>query len=921
MLATVAPVLASAAIWAFTQSPFAMVFALLGPVIAIASLGDSRRQARRRSAEERRRFDRGVDAARRAITEAQGREHGSLDRRAPSATRLLAAPTHDPERWRGNLDDTLPIRLGTGRVASELIVESEQPSSHQDDATGAALEELRTAAAFLDHAPIVVDARLGVGLCGTFAHATSAANAVIVQLANALPPSAVEFSAPSDGRWSWLASLPHWAGGRQHENEAMRLEVRSRAGTQGAGTVVIAVAERESELPRECRVVVRLGGAGTARLVRHPDPDRLGPLLPELVSAEQAREFSVLLRTAAGSGARGTDLPGRASFSDLVRAPAPGRHSLACPIGFGADGAITLDLVADGPHAVIGGTTGSGKSELLLSWVLAMAAACSPEHLNVLLVDFKGGSSFAAMRDLPHSVGFVTDLDESAASRAMLSLRAELRYRERVLSDNAARSIAELASHVPLPRLVIVVDEFQALTASFPELHELFADLAARGRSLGVHLILCTQRPGGAVRDAVLANCALRMSLRVNNRADSIAVIGSPAAAELPRHPAGRALLACGDGDSTPVQLALVNERDIAAVSAQWSHLHGEPRRPWLDPLPATLDPRVLSPLPARGIPFGLVDLPELQQQPVAAYDPDADGSLLVIGGHRAGKSGVLAAIANAAGSRKVRWVPESDEGAWDTAAAALVEVRSGSAAGGLLLFDDVDAALGRFPQDYEQAFGETLAALLREGSRAGLHLVLSASRVTSALQTLASLCETKLVLRLPDRQEHLLAGGSASEFDQALPPGGGHWRGHRVQVALVEPSERVPAEPVPLVDLARWPGLAVVASAPQAVEERLRRIGPVTMLGPGAPPDVLDVAAAGSARPRVLLGDPDAWQANWGLAGRLRATVPLAFHGCSVAEFRAISQVRTLPPLVATSADAVWLLSPDGRVGRALLP
>jgi DNA segregation ATPase FtsK/SpoIIIE and related proteins len=928
VIATVAPVLASAAIWTFTQSPFAMVFALLGPVVAVASLGDSRRQTRRQNARERNRFHRELDAARRAIAEAQERERDALTRASPSAARVLADQARDPERWRGGLGDTLPVTLGTGRVASCLVVEPGPPSAEPDSAASA-LEELRATAAFLDRAPVVVDARLGIGLCGSPSLAAAAANAIIVQLANALPPSGSRFSATPDGQWSWLAALPQWEAARQGAGRAgsgdpLRLEIRSAGESPPPGLVVVAVAEREGELPRECRVVLRLDGASAARLVRHPDLDRLGSLVPEFVSTEQARDFAALLRSVAEGAAEHLRLPESVPFSALTHTRIPGRGSLACAIGVGAGGRMVVDLVADGPHAVIGGTTGSGKSELLVSWVLGMAAACSPEQLNVLLVDFKGGSSFAALRDLPHCVGLVTDLDEAAASRAMLSLRAELRHRERVLSEHTARSLLDLGAEVELPRLVIVVDEFQALTASFPELHELFADLAARGRSLGVHLILCTQRPAGAVRDAVLANCTLRMSLRVNNRADSVAVIGSPAAAELPRSPAGRALLAREDGECAAIQLAIADGQSVASVAGRWSGSPWSPRRPWLDPLPAVVDPGVLSPLPQRGVAFALMDLPELQRQSVAFYDPDADGSLLVVGGHRSGKTGVLAAIAKAVEPGRVDWAPASVDGAWDAVTAALEEVRSGTG-GGLLLVDDLDVLLGRFPQDYEQAFLDSLAALLREGRRVGLHLVLSASRVASPLQSIASLCGSRLVLRMPDRQEHLVAGGSAAGFDPALRPGAGHWGGHRVQVAFVEPPERAPAEPVPPLDLEGWPGLAVVANAPQAVQERLRGIGTVTLVDPGAFPAGLDVAATNpaardSARPRILLGDPDAWLANWGLVGRLRASVPVAFHGCSVADFRAISHLRTLPPPVTESADALWLLLPDGAVRRTRL-
>ena len=158
----------------------------------------------------------------------------------------------------------------------------------------------------------------------------------------------------------------------------------------------------------------------------------------------------------------------------------------------------------DGPHAVVAGTTGAGKSELLVSWVLAMAARHPPSAVTFLLVDFKGGAAFAPLARLPHVSAPSAIWTRVAAARAIESLRAELRRRERVLAECGARSIDELVAPASSAQaaLVIVVDEFAAVVSDQPELHELFADLAARGRSLGLHLILCTQRPSGVVRDA-----------------------------------------------------------------------------------------------------------------------------------------------------------------------------------------------------------------------------------------------------------------------------------------------------------------------------------------------------------------------------------------------------------------------------------
>ncbi|MFV4915041.1 FtsK/SpoIIIE domain-containing protein, partial [Microbacterium lacticum] len=227
---------------------------------------------------------------------------------------------------------------------------------------------------------------------------------------------------------------------------------------------------------------------------------------------------------AAGSGAGGVGVDGGG-----------GSGSLAAVVGVSGGEPVTLDLVADGPHAVVIGVTGSGKSELLTTWILAMCRSRSPREVSFLLVGFKGGRTFDALVALPHVTGVLTDLDEDRALRAVESLRAEIRHRERVLEESGARDIVEAAG--ALSRLVIVVDEYAALVAVHPGLHDLFADIAARGRALGMHLVLASQRAAGAFRDGVLANAPLRIAFRVTDAADSRAVLGQDDAVRLPGTP------------------------------------------------------------------------------------------------------------------------------------------------------------------------------------------------------------------------------------------------------------------------------------------------------------------------------------------------------------------------------------------------
>jgi S-DNA-T family DNA segregation ATPase FtsK/SpoIIIE len=823
-------------------------------------------------------------------------------------------------------------------------------------------------------------------VCGPPLLAAACARGLVLQLASALSPASHRLVMTGGWDANWPGFLPHEvvaaadaatapapgagfveASGRPAMvAEFRRLDAVGHGGTGGGAgrsggdeAAMVALALTVDALPRECRFVLRIQDASAAQLLPHPQGIVNATIVPELVSREQARAFASFLSEAAEAAglARGTEgLPESVAFGTLypetelagdprVDALDTRRDSLACTPAWGRAGPVTLDLVGDGPHAIVGGTTGSGKSEFLVSWVLAMAAQFGPDAVTFLLVDFKGGASFAAVQHLPHSVGLITDLDDRSARRALTSLRAELRFRERSLADAGVRSIEQLPARHPLPRLVIVVDEFAAMVQDFPELHELFADVAARGRSLGVHLILCTQRPAGVVRDAVLANCTLRISLRVNNRADSTAVIGSAAAAELPRRPLGRALLCLSGGEPQAVQVALAQPGDSDRVARRWAspdsagpdsggqEVLREPRRPWCDPLPGLVRLDELEPS-CDGLVFGLADLPQEQRQVAAAYLPGSQGSLLVIGGHRSGKSGVLAALAAADRDGLVELVPSDQEGAWDAVAGRLATIRGGDASPRVMLLDDIDALLGSYPEEYAHAFTELMAALLREGGHAGTELVLTACRLGSSLQSIAALCDSRLLLRLPNKQEHALAGGEPTEFDSELQPGAGHWRGNRVQVGIPAAPSIVArfADTSPQPQWDRWPGWAIVTVRPADTVTLLaagrgndNSVLPdgweVVELGARSSPTAGELVVGPPAHGRVIVADAETWQSHWGLIGELKTTMPILFDGCSTTEFRAVSTLRRLPPPISPSSGAVWMLAPDGAISRVLPP
>ena len=215
-------------------------------------------------------------------------------------------------------------------------------------------------------------------------------------------------------------------------------------------------------------------------------------------------------------------------------------------VGGTPEGPFVIDLVRDGPHVLVGGTTGSGKSEFLRTLVTSLALSSPPDELAFVLVDFKGGAAFGPCTALPHVVGLVTDLDDHLVARALASLRAELRRRERLFAEVGAGDLEALPAPTSgptseaIPRLVVVVDELRALVEELPDFVSGLVRLAALGRSLGVHLVLATQRPSGAVSAEIQANVSLRIAFRMRDRADSLDVLDDDAAAVISPGTPGR---------------------------------------------------------------------------------------------------------------------------------------------------------------------------------------------------------------------------------------------------------------------------------------------------------------------------------------------------------------------------------------------
>lgn len=372
---------------------------------------------------------------------------------------------------------------------------------------------------------------------------------------------------------------------------------------------------------------------------------------------------------------------------------------LAVPLGLRANGPLILDLESDGPHLLVAGTTGSGKSELLRSLALALALSHPPDRINFLFIDFKGGSGLGPLAGLVHCVGVLTDLARHELERTLTSLRAEIRFREEALAaasvpDLAAYRSAPVSLDLPLPHLVIVIDEFRMLVDDAPEVLRELMRIASIGRSLGLHLVMATQRPQGALTADIRANVTSSIALRVQSEMESYDVINTKAAAGISLNTPGRAFIARGTEaplefqapstgravqdagleevkvqlttdylaardedrplmaeatDQTPAQAAA----PLAEMVRQlWASQAGSaPRLPVAPPLPqkllrpetdAAAEQSDSGKTAGPTIALGLLDVPDQQEVRPLTWNPLSDGHLALIGGPGSGASEAL---------------------------------------------------------------------------------------------------------------------------------------------------------------------------------------------------------------------------------------------------------------------------------------
>ncbi|MCQ9370122.1 type VII secretion protein EccCa, partial [Corynebacterium sp. 35RC1] len=498
------------------------------------------------------------------------REHELHYHPAPQDLRARVGTRRMWERG-GEDPDMLAVRVGLGNTALEPGIQVGDPGAPEDldPVCAVALRQLVRAVNTVGDMPIVVQLSAFPVVQFLGEQARDAARAVIAQIAVHHGPEAVGLHAVgltgAGAQWGWTKWLPHTRNIEHAQAKILlidgEVDVDPALLNQGWACIVVAGAVQNADLAKRAELEGLVLRCGPKLEVETEDgvevlgvPDRLSEVQAELL----ARSMTGFKRPSS-HGRSTNDLRkllgiGEITAKELARQWVPrGKRRLSVPIGLSNHGApLVVDIKesahgGQGPHGLCVGATGSGKSELLRSLVVVMAATHSPDDLNFVLVDFKGGATFLGLEHLPHTSAVITNLSEEAVlvERMHDALAGEMHRRQEVLRQagnfanateyNQARSRGEDLE--PMPALFVVVDEFSELLGQHPDFADLFVAIGRLGRSLHIHLLLASQRLEEGRLRGLEAHLSYRIGLKTFSAAESRQVLGIPDAYQLPSKP------------------------------------------------------------------------------------------------------------------------------------------------------------------------------------------------------------------------------------------------------------------------------------------------------------------------------------------------------------------------------------------------
>ena len=339
------------------------------------------------------------------------------------------------------------------------------------------------------------------------------------------------------------------------------------------GFTFVFLEEYEENLPQGCAEIIRLRDSNTGSIIKTENGDLSSEFVFSTVSDETAENVALKLGSITvdevsleGELTKNItmfEMLGILSVDDIDLTErwksAEVYKSLAAPLGVKTKNQIVyLDISdkagAHGPHGLVAGTTGSGKSEVLQTYILSLATLYHPYEVGFVIIDFKGGGMANQFKNLPHLIGTITNIDGREIDRSLLSIKAELVKRQEIFSKSGVNHINDYIKlfkagkvSTPLPHLIMIVDEFAELKQEYPDFMKELISAARIGRTLGVHLILATQKPAGVVDAQIWSNSKFKLCLKVQTKEDSNEVIKTPLAAEIVEP--GRAYFQVGNNE------------------------------------------------------------------------------------------------------------------------------------------------------------------------------------------------------------------------------------------------------------------------------------------------------------------------------------------------------------------------------------